>query len=535
MRTFLVVLVVAGCTASVVAAAPGAQQIALKSGAVIVGAVSMDGADLVIDVDGASLRVPLNDVALVTPADEQGSGQVDRLLLKALESRQQYGGGREIGVIAEAFRLAPDDPRVAYWYALSLAEAGYGKGADDVFAPRREAIAEVYPGMADRLAQLIEAKKKIEALPPKLGKRLDQIERAADASTYFEDGDLQAAYFQLVDQHDQPVPRDAFRISCNGNNEKTETFADGYVLFTFVRRSSYDDQPCRVEMQKEGYADAQFEFRGARGGARDAGKFVAKSYGDSDRSEAQALVVDESGKPLAGASVSVSTNRGNAATDPQTANDQGVVTFALFPGDYSFRASLPGYNTAYQSLAVRHAGDAAQPVKLVMYPQLLGTARVEWRMQPAGYPGPRMPEGDGEAELTAPPNVQASRGPYGPGLPWLRFQQQADELQLEVVQQMQYPGAPPNFVGRYRAAEADEESPKPAEQFEAIDLSDVDALKDQLDLVPVDPRRGGASTVLPAQEGAIYVGRVVSRDMQTGRPAVYDFKVIVSDVDQSTE
>src|SRR5712675_1170375 len=75
------------------------------------------------------------------------------VFLFALSMRLMNGTGNEVvGLLAEAKRLAPDDPSVAYWCASTLVDAGYGKAANEVFTPRREAIAKAYPGLADQLA-----------------------------------------------------------------------------------------------------------------------------------------------------------------------------------------------------------------------------------------------------------------------------------------------------------------------------------------------------------------------------------------------
>lgn len=517
--------------------ARAAQQVTLQSGAVLVGEVSMDGAELVVDVDGAKLRIPFKDVAMVASAGERGEPQAERLLLRALESRLEYGAGREMGVLAEAYRLAPDDARIAYWYARSMADAGYGKGAREVFQQHREAIAEAYPGLAPQLATLIERRIRLESLPARLVKRLDEIDRASVGASFYNDGDLHAAFFRVVDQHGQPLPADAYRISCNGSHEKTETFGDGYVLFTFTRQGNYDQQPCRINIQKSLYRDDSFEFQGERGGAGDAGVFTAYRFGDADRVKAAVAVVDAAEEPLAGVTVSVTPTRGgDADVAPQTTGDDGATALSVYPGQYVVRGAKDGYNAASESLKISSDG-VPEPVKLTMHRLLVGQAKVQWRMRSVGYPGPPTVGGEsvslGEAEVSS---TDEMRGPYGPGVPWLRFVQNGDKLQLQFASQPYYPNATAeDFVGRYVAAPADGEtaaSQSPADQFAGIDLEKIDELKKSLDLRPSDPRvtRGRPAIMVDADAGAIFVGRLASRDMQTGRPAVYEFKVLVTEV-----
>ncbi|MBX3432861.1 MAG: hypothetical protein KF847_06050 [Pirellulales bacterium] len=534
--------------------APGAQQVTLQSGAVIVGEVAMDGAELAIDVGGAKLRVPFKEVAMVTDSAVKEAGQADRLLLKALEARLTHGAdGHSAGLLSEAFRLAPDDPRVAYWYARSLVDAGYGKGARDVFQSRRAAIAAVYPGLVDQLAAQIEQRIRTESLPPKLIKRLDQVAAAAGGASFFEDGELHAAYFRVVDQHDAGIPSTALRVSCNGNREKLESFADGYVLFTFLRNRSSRDDPCRLNVAAPGLKSAQFEFRATTLGAEDAGRFRVERYDDADRVVARVDVVDAGGEPLADTMVVVQDvdGRGDQPAASQKTSAQGYAELALFPGAYRLVGTREGYNQAFEPLEVA-PGFVGLGAKLTLHRQLTGKALVAWRVKVVGYPG--SPEATaesvttGEAELVSPQGGRPSYGPYGPGVPWLRFAQTGPALELHVTEQMYYPGTGTGWIGRWKPTrtttdEASESAGPNApqvwqKQFEHLDLTKLDALKSDVEVVkpsPGSPSRPPGTTVLAAQPGAIYVGRVMSRDMPTGRPAVYEFKVLVTEIDKPAE
>ena len=195
-----------GCLA---ATAHGEQQVKLQNGATLIGNVSMEGANLVVDIDGAKIEVPFKDVAAVTSAKAGGSNQAEQLLFKGLEAQLlSEGEKKELGLLAEAYRLAPENPHVAFWYARSLANAGNGKAASEVFEPRREAIVAAYPGIADRLASQIEQRLIYEKLPAPLLKRLDEIAAAAEhANPIGAEKTAYAAYFRLVDQADEPIEK----------------------------------------------------------------------------------------------------------------------------------------------------------------------------------------------------------------------------------------------------------------------------------------------------------------------------------------
>jgi hypothetical protein len=73
-RHFLFGTVVAiGC---LTAAALGEQQVKLQSGTTLVGDVTMNGATLVVDVDGAKIEVPFKEVASVAPAANEAAAGI---------------------------------------------------------------------------------------------------------------------------------------------------------------------------------------------------------------------------------------------------------------------------------------------------------------------------------------------------------------------------------------------------------------------------------------------------------------------------
>ncbi len=183
------------------------QQVTLESGTVLVGQLSMDGRDLIVNIEGAELRVSLRDVAEVTAVGANSNKQSQRFLLKSLETGLLLGDEkRGLGLLAEAHRLSPDDSRIAFWYARSLVAEGNGKAANNVFNPSRKAIEKAYPGNAQHLVNQIQKRLALESLPEKLLQRIDQFSTSGPAnSRLLIDNDFYAAYFQVIDQNSKPI------------------------------------------------------------------------------------------------------------------------------------------------------------------------------------------------------------------------------------------------------------------------------------------------------------------------------------------
>ena len=543
---------IGGCSTLVMlcvaATACAEQQVTLQTGATLVGNVSIEGAELVVDVDGAKLRVPLKEVATVTSASTDASNQAQRLLFKGLEAQLLSGGEeQEVGLLAEAHRLAPDDPHVAYWYARSLANAGFGKGANQVFQPRRAAIEAAYPGIADRLAKQIEERLAVESLPAALVKRLDQIAAAGDrAGAVVAEKNAYATYFQLVDQTNEPIDRSAFQIQCSGENEKLESFPEGYYLFTFFRRPSFGDDACRLEVSQPGLVSKTFEFQGTVNGVENAGVLRVKRLTEAERRSVVVNVVDEEGKPLAGAKVAFSTRgrfSGQEGVSPVTTSADGQAELSLFPNTYNCQISLEGFSPVNESVTA--ATDAKQPlkVKVKLYRAITATIKVVWRARLAFNPGEpgrgdAVTTGEFEQHIGTESDNGFRGGPYGP--PWVRLMQNGKVVQLQFMEQMYFPqpSSDATWVGRMKVdgvniLESATNAAAAAARFEKIDLSKLDEIKDQLKLPRFNlggmPGRTSPVT-LPVEADAIYVGKINSRDPQTGRPAQLEFKILVTEL-----
>ncbi len=539
----------------VATAAMAQQQVTLRSGAVLIGKVRTQGQQLVIDIGGAELLLPMGEVAKIAAASGEAAqdaalpSRAQLLLLKGLEAQLLYDGEeKEIGLLAEAYRLAPNDPQIAYWYARSLANAGYGQGAQQVFEPRRAAIAAAFPGMAERLAEQIEERLKTELLPRALVKRLDQLAAASRTTVPIDPRSTSyAAYFRLLDQDDKPIDKSEFRIQCNGESEHVDSFADGFYLFTFVRRStsSYNDDPCRLEVSQVGLETKTFEFRATADEAANAGEFRVKRLSEADRVPVVVRAVDQQGQPLVGVSVTWNSTGGfgRPLSVPAVVTDaEGIAKFELFPNRYTGHFVLGGYASQNELVTVVSRSEQPLKVEVKLYRAMAASIKVVWRSRAMPHPG--MPtemqestytSGEFEQHIGQQDTVGYRSGPYGP--PWVRLMQNANQVELQFIEQMYYPmAASESWVGRLKeAAEAAQDqsaAEAAARRFENIKLSELDKLKEKVTLARAgaDGMPGRGPRIIRWEANAIYLGNIISRDPQTGRPAVIAFKILANEV-----
>lgn len=531
------------------------QKVTLQSGATLIGDVSMEGTNLVVNVDGAKIPVPFKDVASVTSVKGGDSNQPEQLLLKGLEAHALAEGDEfDLGLFAEAYRLAPDNPRVAYWYARCLVEAGNGQGAADVYEPRSEAIAAAFPGAADQLASQIKDRIALEKLPRPLVKRLDEIARAArQANAIRSKTAAYAAYFRLVDQNKKPIEKSAFRVHCNGEDGHLDSFADGYHLYTFVRRHDYGDSPCRIEVSRPGLVNEVFEFQGSSRGAQDVGLLEVKRLTDGDRKTVVVRVVDQEGKPLPEARVNITANQsdGRDRIQPATTNADGVAKLSLFPNSYHYQVSLKDYNGVGEPLVVPIEDGPEQTIDVKLYRAIRASIRVVWQARLGNHPG--MPQAGDEAVTTGEFTQEAGEnnhpgvfrgGPFGPQ--HVRLVQTGDSMQVQFVDHMGFPQTAPGstWVGRLESTEAiaevlPEKKDKAfdikvaTELFDVLGLSELDAIAQEFKIKRTNlgmmHGRGGP-TSLPVEAGDIFVGKVHSRDPQNGRPAFVEFKILATEL-----
>ena len=373
------------------------QIVVTKSGTTLVGTVTFDGDAVIVEIAKGNLRVPLSEVvAVATIATEggvaaQGPTQAQSLLLKAAEARLLKNGGEEAaGILAEAARLAPDDPRIAFWYAGALVDAGEGKAANDVVNRHREAISAAYPNMLNTLTARIEQRLKLESLPRELMNRIDRLNAFAESQPPT-GGDQQLfAAFRVVDQHQTALPAGFFRVECNGHDDKLEAFDDGHFLLVFKQNRGSEGGPCKLTIAEPGYESRTFEFAASPSEVKNAGEFVVKKYEESARRRVQMHVMDGEGEPISGAEVRLNPqlSRNSSEDDSLSADtdDSGNVEILAYPLEYLYRVTANGMNPEQGMLTVKEASDVPE-TKVTLYAALEGSLRVKWIRKIAGEVG----------------------------------------------------------------------------------------------------------------------------------------------------
>ena len=514
------------------------QQVVLKNGATMVGQVTFAGENLEIDIDGSTLSIPLNEIDVVSPLNLKTENLAKRLLMRSLESiAMEEDDDNPVGLLAEAFRLAPEDPSVAMWYARALVQSGDGGAAHDVFQSRREQIAKVYPRMAERISGLIEERLELELLPTRLVEKIDRLRSHRNSEIGLEDeSDTFAAYFQLVDQHQRPVDKSAFRIDTSGDKKNLESFHDGYHLYVFSRRRNYGSSPCRLQVSQPGLSAKNFEFTASRHGVADAGKFQVRRFEEKDRLKTSLQVLNIDNQPIKGvrlqlrpkSNVGSSTNVGTQVT-----NEQGVTSFLLYPGEYYSSATAEGFLPVRSNLSVK-AGSTGKPTKIKMHRLVKAKVKVAWHSVAMSHPGARPRNGGesstGEIELSTMQGVHQRREPS-----WVNLQQKQDEMHLQ-IQQMNYgyaSGMPLNLWIGVLKQDAANDAADAEKKFAEIDLEKLDSLDDEL----IDDKQTNLLSSNPLEysiqrrEQRILVGRTLTRDPRTGQPQLTEFRALIEKIE----
>jgi hypothetical protein len=536
-------------------------EVTLKSGASLVGKVTIVENEAVVKIDDAELKVPLSQIDSIAAVDAGPDRQAQRLLLTALEAKLTKDGGTEvIGLLAEAARLAPTDPHIAYWYATSLADAGYGQAASDIFSKQREAIAAAYPGVTDQLANRIKKRVEMEKMPPALVERLDALNTLVAKQAPNAEMRQMAAVFRLVDQDELPIEQADFQIQCNGQDQNLESFDDGYFVYTYNLNRGNDEQPCHLDIMRPGLESKTFDFSASSNRVQDAGKLSVKRYGEDAMKPVRILLTDAAGQPVVAAQVSIQamSSRGSVSNHTLTGETdaEGRASIMAFPMKYSYQVRAESFNPVSGTYGLKPDAKETDELKLQVYRAVHATIRLAWEST-----SPQGGKTSGESTLNvgsgAPQNYQYGQDPA----PWLRANQQKDRLTLQFVD------SPYGYQGPFGGGEAwvriidsDEEAKqseenegevkegddkvaekKPAtlDQFNSLDLDEIDDLKKKL---PQPRMLGGGQVtgprppmVLPAESGKIYIGRVQHRDMRTGQPIQLAFKVFVEEMSTGDE
>ncbi len=523
------------------------QEVILKAGTRLIGKVSIDGSDVVVQMADDKVRVPLNDVVTIAAENSSPERQAQRLLFAALEARLMNGNSNEVvGLLAEAKRLAPDDPSVAYWCASTLADAGYGKAANEIFTSRREIIAKAYPGLADQLAARIKRRADIEKMPMELVKRLDELNAAAPKQLPGNEKRQLFVMFRLVDQNKRPVEQTGFRIESRGEEDNLESFDDGFFLLTFSRNRYNRDEPCHLDVFQMGLEPKSFQFSAASNRVADAGELVVARLDEKSKRLWRIRVVSSDGGPVAGAKVALqtTTQQGSRANEvaSTTTDLDGRAELLVFPMKYTFQVSAEGFNYQSGTSEIRTDDRKVDEQKVELYRAARAKIRVAWSSTGTGNNG-------AGATTTGEANVQATGGAIrvnqygGEIMNWLRSYQQKDRLMVQFIgQQFGGPG-PFGGTGWMRVIEPEDGTKesdlkrKGLEKYNALDLKNIDEFKDKI----AAPNSTGSSSNYPgsvavrAEFGKVYVGKLPQRDMRTGQPIELSFKAVIDEMSSDAQ
>jgi len=395
----------------------------------------------------------------------------------------------------------------------------------------------LFPERADRLAGQIEQRLQIESLPVTLVQQIDAInEVVGGAASFFADKTPRAAYFRLVDQHDEPIESSAFQITCNGDNKSLLSFDAGYHLFTYLNHNRSRESPCRLQITQHGLENKSFEITGSWSEVIDAGMFRVKLMGDEDRQPAIVRVVDAQGEPLAGISImfSLMSSRGSKIPPAKT-DEQGLVEMQLLPGKYRCYTNLPHYTQAVHSFEIKPNALEPNTFEMKLHRLITATVKIKWRAEITGHPNQPQPSGEkmttGEIELRHGAQGRNSRSP-NQTVPWIRLLQKDDQLQLQFIERRTHSAAGrtnTSWIGRVETPE------DPAVDFESIDLEKMDDWKKKAKVLsPNQSVPGQTQPIIAVKEkGAIYIGKINSVGRQGRYPQVIDFKILVTELGDS--
>ena len=482
------------------------QEVTLRSGTRLIGAVSVVDDTAVVKIDDTELTIPLRNIDLIAPVGTDAASTPERLLLIALEARLQNHSGEGLrGLLAEAHRLAPENPRIAYWYAQSLVDAGLGQAASQVFRPMREEIEQAYPGLAEQLAAAINDRLVLAKLPADLLRRLDRV-GARIGQTPPESNEIPTfTRFRLLDQHRQPIPESAFEIQCHGSDERLEAFGDGYYLFTFNRyRNNFGDSNCRLQVAAPGLEAKEIPLLVSSEEVADAGDILVQRYEDDAKLPVQFTVVDRDDQPLVGATVTLRPATRQDAEDQQlseTTDRSGRVEFHAFPMSYTYSVEADGFNPERRRLELV-PGKAPEDRRISLYRVLTGTVQIAWETNSPESAGGTT-SGRLTLDLSKANNYQPSYG-HNAAL-FVRPVQEKDTMQLHIGEPSHYGAAAGGpWVSRFHPEKTNPDNATARAQFEAMDLNRIDTLKAKSEPVAVnhDPRRGPPGMLqLPIQAG----------------------------------
>ncbi|WP_428306123.1 carboxypeptidase-like regulatory domain-containing protein [Lacipirellula sp.] len=517
---------------SVIATPASAQQeVRLKSGGVLLGSATIDGEHAIVLVGDSTLKVPLANVAEISAVAKADQPQPRRMLLTALESRILNGASKEVvGILAEASRLSPEDPQIAFWYATSLLDAGYGKAAHEALQSNLAAIRKAYPGAADQLASRVEQRLAIEKLPGDLVQRLDHLAAHGRQRESGGSRDQRACYavFRVVDQRGAPVQVTRQAIQASGNDEQLEPFSGGYYLFSFFQYSNNHHEPCLLNIRDIGVRQETLQLRIGESAYRLPQEIAVHRFDESDKRQLLVKAVGRDGKPLKGARVVLTPLSSNGNVSDQEldfkANAKGEASVQAFPGSYQVRVERPGFVSVAENVQIRNEDDSQQQ-EFKLYPQIAAAADVEWRW--LSMVGGETLQGEVRAAFSTISGMQ-QQFPFP-----IRFEQEADSLFIHMMgpQMGSWNGRPHSRIPSIKEMVVETDNDQPADreaQQKAFDALDLKKLSDSsAKFKEIEFNQGRTSTRAPIEIGKIYVVTVTTINHQRGQPGELAFKVWV--------
>lgn len=508
------------------------EQVTLKSGARLIGDVSLAGQMVNVKIGDSKLEIPLNEVDLIGPVGTQPKQSPERLLMIALEARAQQGtSAGQVGLLGEAYRMSPRDPRIGYWFAHSLLDAGFGTPASEVLRSNHQAIERAYPGMTASLVQKIGERIRLESLPPDLIKQIERIGAAAGNAPLRSDRVPMFVRFRLTDSTGQPIEKSAVRVSCNGNDEQLEGYEGGHYLFMFNSYRNNEEPVCQLNVNSPGLESKQFEICPAADQVANAGDFVVKRFSDDEKVPLTIIVADHAGQRVEKASVILRPEgRGDDnASQTATTDADGRAQFKAFPMKYGYTVTAKGLKSESGGVELKPASTDQNEQRVELYPIIAATIRFAWSTTSL--------QGNSET-TTNEATIKVGEGippmPYSPDtMNFLRPVQDGDKLTLQ--------SGPPYFGGPMAAAmttwvrQVPEELLKdsPLEYFTGIDLTKLDKLQEEFRPIKTDsasPRGPYPQISFALKQGEVYVGKLTGRDMRSGQPTVVSFKVFIEEL-----
>lgn len=532
------------------------QRITLRTGTEIVATkIEIDGDTLKLKVDDQTdLTVPLEKIASITSMDGHQGDAALRLLLAAFETRALTENQSEgLGLLTEAYRLAPEDPRVAYWYARAVLDNGEGKAASKILEKHRQEIEAALPGMAEPLERKIAARVKVESLPEDLLRFIDAANKTAETAKVNRNGRMTAyLYFRFVDQNEKPLEKSDFQVSCRGSEEVLTPCDDGYFFFQYSisPSSSHNYEHLTLTTYNYELKQKKFELSGSFHHAKDGGELQAHRFTEADKLPVEVKLITAEGDAISGANVSVRPRSGRS-TNPETytSGSDGLVQMKCYPASLTISAQAEGYKaeTLYLNLT-NHANKKAVQDKqaavkeaivkreMKLHHGLTATLRVAWRGKVQQFGGNQAAQelrGEALLKVVAGNVIPNQQWPH-----WLNVQQNGNQLRLTLVDQMR--GHHQTLVGEPTwtrvVSKGEDDDGGEALTFEDIPLDGIERFKDKAEkpsTVQQPQNAYGAQATYHAKPKAIFFGQFTGG--YQGRMGAFQYKLEVESLRSGPE